>query len=421
MGKGAIRRWLSRTYRWLRAFWTMLYGLRQHASQKGADLPSLPRRVVEQARLLVVSGITPTNYYRFRLHRRDVAPELKYMFLGFFEGWRWQDAVNQPEFAGVVFDKYLFSQLLRSWSIPQPACLGVFGLLERPGDQRCADRLRTELHRFLSQPDAMGARRQHLFLKPVFGRGGTGGLGIGACLDDGEAWRLPPHGLPVTLDELVERIAQQDTPFLAQERMFPHDGLSCFGTEVLHTIRLMTVLDGSAEVVHATLKIGLGELPVDNTMKGNAMAGVDLRTGIVGQARVFDDLQGIAAPRPIDLHPVTGCRFAGQRIPMWEEALEMVKQAASYFYPLAVLAWDIAITTRGPVVIEANTRANIALTQMANDEGLLLTPLGDYLYRYNHLDKVGVGIGLKATYEKTRRMRTPLDAGRVPADPGAQG
>ena len=388
----------SRAYRWLRAAWTIFYGLRQHARQKGADLPSLPRRIVEQARLLILSGITPTNYYRFRLYRRDMPAARKAMFIGFFEGWRWQDAVNDPEFAIVVFDKYVFSQLLHSWEIPQPRCLGVFGLPDGAAGQSCAAKLAPEFRRFLAEQQP-----EQFFLKPVSGRGGTGSFSVGRRFDGGRQWELPPQGERVTLDDLVQRVAGQDVPFMAQERLFPHPDLGrAFGAEVLHTIRVMTVLDGDVKVAHATLKIGLGVLPVDNTMKGNAIAGIDVASGVVGPARVFRDLQGMTAPELLERHPLTGIRFEGQQIPQWEEALAMVKQAAARFYPLALLAWDIAITTRGPVVVEANTRANIALTQLANDEGLLLTPLGDYLYRRGDLKKLGVGIGLTEIYEGAR-------------------
>ena len=71
MGAIGVRRIVSRIYRWFRASWTFLTDLPVHFQASGKDLPSLPHRICEQGRLLFSSGITPTNYYRYRLYRRD--------------------------------------------------------------------------------------------------------------------------------------------------------------------------------------------------------------------------------------------------------------------------------------------------------------------------------------------------------------
>ncbi|HEY9548949.1 MAG TPA: hypothetical protein VIR45_05560 [Kiloniellaceae bacterium] len=54
---------------------------------------------------------------------------------------------------------------------------------------------------------------------------------------------------------------------------------------------------------------------------------------------------------------------------------------------------------------------------MANDEGLLATPLGDFLYRHNLLDGVGAGRGLREVYENSRGRRGASPAGWDAAEP----
>src|SRR3546814_9773156 len=87
--------WLSFGCRCASAAWTIAKDSRRHLSQKGDDLPGARRRIIEQARLLFSSGLTATNYYSYRLYREEMPQKDKALFLGFFEGWRWQMAVNR--------------------------------------------------------------------------------------------------------------------------------------------------------------------------------------------------------------------------------------------------------------------------------------------------------------------------------------
>ncbi len=392
-----VRRIVSRVYRWFRGGWTFLTDLPVHFRARGEDLPSLPHRICEQGRLLLSSGITPTNYYRYRLYRAELSRDDKAMFLGFHDGWRWLLAVNGRMSPLLVDDKLISARLLQACGIPQPACLGVFGLKLGSLDPTAPAQLRSELARFLSD-----CARGDLFLKPVYGRAGKGHFSLGRCLKEGMEWATIPSGAPITADDLVSQVAALDVPYLIQERMTPHPGLACFGTEVLHTVRFITVLDGDVRIAQVALKIALGQAPVDNMMKGNAVAPVDIASGVVGPGYVMDMSQPLILPRRLDIHPKTGSRIEGQQLPLWQETIEVVKRAAACFYLNSVLAWDVAITDRGPMIIEANGDPNWPLTQLPNDRGLVATALGDYLYRHGHLAKVGVGIGLKAAYERVR-------------------
>ena len=44
----------------------------------------------------------------------------------------------------------------------------------------------------------------------------------------------------------------------------------------------------------------------------------------------------------------------GFQLPLWNETLNLVKQAALCFLPIRTIGWDIAISPRGPVIMEAN-------------------------------------------------------------------
>jgi hypothetical protein len=323
-------------------------------------------------------------------------------------------AVNRPDSTILVFDKVVFSEFLNDCGVPQPARIGGFGLTYGRYDVSAPARVKAEFERFVAE-----SKRQNFFLKPVEGRAGIGHISVGAMSEDGPEWELLPLRERITVAQLSERIAAAGTAYMAQERMVPHPGLSCFGTDVLHTIRFITILEGDVRIVHAALKIGTGVTPMDNTMKGNSVAGIDLATGVLRPGFAMDTSGQIAVPVPADVHPVTKSRIGGHQLPLWDETLEMLKRAAPHFHTLSVLTWDVAITDRGPVVIEANTNPDLFLTQMANDEGLLATPLGDYFHRHGLLDRIGAGVGLKAVYERAARGERHSAAAQAGGESGS--
>ena len=73
-----------------------------------------------------------------------------------------------------------------------------------------------------------------------------------------------------------------------------------------------------------------------------------------------------------DTHPDTGVPFAGLRIPMYEEALALVRNASRHFGFMRTIGWDVAITPDGPMLIEANAYWNPKRVQILT--GPILTP-----------------------------------------------
>ena len=53
-------------------------------------------------------------------------------------------------------------------------------------------------------------------------------------------------------------------------------------------------------------------------------------------------------------HPLTGVALVGAKIPFCKESAELVKQAAMRIPELGYIAWDVALTEKGPIIIEAN-------------------------------------------------------------------
>ncbi len=97
-----------------------------------------------------------------------------------------------------------------------------------------------------------------------------------------------------------------------------------------------------------------------NLHQGGIGIGIDLETGRTNYA-VLDGQQ-------ITQHPDSGDSLIDVAIPYWTEILRISRLAAEAV-PLKYLGVDIAVTERGPVLLEINVRPGLAI-QNANQRGL---------------------------------------------------
>lgn len=136
---------------------------------------------------------------------------------------------------------------------------------------------------------------------------------------------------------------------LVEELIVQHDEMNRLNTSSVNTIRMVTAMNEQNEVtVLATfIRIGNGK-HVDNFNSGGMTAKVDEDTGIILEEAV--DKSG----KLYEKHPITGTTIKGFQIPEWNEALSMVKEAASMSRNVRYVGWDVAITNDGVTLIEGN-------------------------------------------------------------------
>ncbi len=126
-----------------------------------------------------------------------------------------------------------------------------------------------------------------------------------------------------------------------------HPAMAAIYPDSVNTLRLVTVRwQEETHFVFLSLRIGNGLL-VDNLNAG-------------GMATVLDENGVILKPcadkdgKVYNAHPKTGLHFEGYQIPMFGEALALVKACSVKVPRVGYVGWDVAITEKGPVLIEAN-------------------------------------------------------------------
>jgi len=210
-------------------------------------------------------------------------------------------------------------------------------------------------------PDA-GLPGRDLFVKRVGGRGGRGAerwdfAGTGEFVSQ--------SGERLTSAELFDRLARRsrDGPLLLQGRAKPHPAIAELTSGALSTVRATTCLDekGEPEVVAALFRTSIGSnQTVDNIHAGGLGASIDLATGTLGKA---SNLGMDATLGWVSRHPDTGAEIEGRKLPLWEEVKALAVQAHRAFSDRVLVGWDIAITDRGPVVVEGNSSPDVDIVQ----------------------------------------------------------
>lgn len=152
-----------------------------------------------------------------------------------------------------------------------------------------------------------------------------------------------------------------------EELIVQHPAMSELNPSSVNTIRVMTK-DGA--IIGAALRIGVGSSFVDNASSGGIYAEVDVDSG-VALCRAINGMGDV-----FTLHPDTGVAIPGFKIPFWSECTEMVRTAAKKIPDVSLVGWDVAVTSKGPTLVEANVDPMLELVQAPCGHGLANRLLG---------------------------------------------
>lgn len=133
-------------------------------------------------------------------------------------------------------------------------------------------------------------------------------------------------------------------------------------------------------LLYVLVLIPCGDCVPDNFTSGgsgNLIAGVDVDTGRLGPAFGRLDMRFSRLLEMFDCNPDNGRPIRGQTVPDWGGIRDALRRASITFRALPLLDWDVALSTDGVVIIEANSNSEIIGAQVSTGFGAreLLSPL----------------------------------------------
>jgi glutathione synthase/RimK-type ligase-like ATP-grasp enzyme len=330
-------------------------------------------QVMEIWRLRFGPGkLRPDEYYAYGLYDdRRFAFEDKLRFLGRATQLGICRACNALEWWLLAHDKLVFYALLKGHGLPAPQTLAIYHH-SRGLDGAAA----------LPAPEALAAHLRSAMAYPCFAKPVTGMRSVGVAAL--EAYDAPSDSLlfkggrTLGVADFVSQLEPyRKDGYLFQEMLAPHPELEALCGRRLSTVRLIILLEDAAPaILHALWKIPVGDHPADNFWRpGNLLAGLEAASG-----RVTRVIQGVGPERrELESHPDTGGRLQDLILPEWPALVALGLRAATALPGLRMQAWDIALTDRGPVLVEANIGGDFNLPQLAHGKGLMDERFGAFL------------------------------------------
>ncbi len=140
-----------------------------------------------------------------------------------------------------------------------------------------------------------------------------------------------------------------ESGYMLEEWIQQHPTLNRIYPDAVNCLRIITVYDGD-EVHFLTGGVTFGiETEIANGSQASIIAPVNLDTGFMDKpAATFGSIL-------YEKHPKTNVKIQGVKIPFWDEVKDMLRTVCKHTPNVGYIGWDVAITPKGPIIIEGNT------------------------------------------------------------------
>lgn len=176
-------------------------------------------------------------------------------------------------------------------------------------------------------------KKKAIIVKPVDGEGGVGieKININSKTDGKKLYRQ----------------LRKSNQVLVEDFLVQHPDMNMLYKNSVNTLRLFTFIkDGKVTYLQGVLKIGNGGV-VDNFSGGGMYTFVNQNGRVIAPAIDKDD-------HIYEKHPKTKTDIIGFQVPMFKEAVKLVKEAAKEVPEIGYVGWDVAIGKEKPMIIEGN-------------------------------------------------------------------
>jgi hypothetical protein len=349
----------------------LVHHVRQATKEAGVGVPGIARDLIH---LNLTHQLGVRAYFQYRLFdpRLTTAQKLEYLPDSKWATERLWALLNPVQYRLAFRNKLIFNRAFGEQGFPVARVRAVYD--PQLGYTLDGRPLRSagDLRQWLRDYDGDG-----LVFKPLWGREGFQVLVFGSKAPDDPESLLTLAGERYDADRLVQfagntadlvRIgADEPLSYLLEERIRQHPVLAELIGPTLCCVRVVTFirLDGTPDILGAVYKLQPEPVGVDHLSYGAVGSWVDLESGRLGPGRSRHVL-GYTS-----VIPGTDRTFVGFQLPHWEEVKQLARRAAAIFPEARSIGWDIAISDRGPILIEGNVDWSTSLLQIPAPHGLM--------------------------------------------------
>lgn len=163
----------------------------------------------------------------------------------------------------------------------------------------------------------------------------------------------------VSYEEFMESISGE--PYLIQEFIKQHPKINKLNPNSVNTLRIIsTRWNEETHILASMIRLGVDNQIVDNASNGGTFVGINIDKGTLMEYGYYYD-----KPRE-KCHPNTKTVYKDFQIPYWDEAIKIIKKLHPIIFGISTIGWDIAITEKGPVIVEINWNYSVKGIQIAS-------------------------------------------------------
>jgi hypothetical protein len=272
--------------------------------------------------------------------------------------WGITHTCNNRGWSTVAEDKILAETILKAGGIPVPETVAVIDTSPRvyPGIHKI---INAEALRDFVMSDLGDG---------LFGKIVDGMVSFGAFrIDSADETYLKCAGQdPVTYATFMNTIVAGNS-YVVQRKLSNHAAFAKYCSAIA-TVRMVNlVTNDGVHVPLSIVKLPQGDNIADAFWRpGNLASEVDVTTG---QVKTIALREGPEVTF-MDDHP-THSGLMGLILPHWDEVIDINARAANLFGPIRYQSTDIAITSKGPVIVELNYGGGFDLPQYVSGRGML--------------------------------------------------
>lgn len=202
-----------------------------------------------------------------------------------------------------------------------------------------------------------------LFIKPINGAGGRDChkityLGNSQYSIDYSEEILDKN----KLESYLKNMAKKED-FVLQSIILNHTNILQLSNGNLPTCRITSFKELNDNIF---ILFAIFMMPIDQSLTSNTHgigAAVNLSTGALSKAINLED-----PFFDIEIHPQGRGKINGFVLPFWEESKNVCINAHHQFRELPIIAWDVAFTPDGPLIIEGNLIWDLEYWQLTHQE-----------------------------------------------------
>lgn len=287
--------------------------------------------------------ITLEEYFQFEFENRDF--DFRESFLGLHEQRFYLDLLNPKKYYILARNKYITHKVLANTGINKSDLICYYN---PEGLSALNDEIACDLPDVITILRDKGIKK--CVIKTTESSSGKNVLVVNRFTFTESDCIL--HLFDDTELLLSEFLSKE--PLIFEEYIMQTKQLSLLNPSSVNTIRFMTTLypNGEVRIIGTFIKIGRDGKCVDNAgAGGNVDANINTITGEITYPIQFNGWRNI---EKITHHPDNGIRIDGIKIHDWENIKKQVVSFQQSFPFIKAAGWDIAITSKGAVVIEVN-------------------------------------------------------------------